>query len=377
MKTNDGIGGSIHVKNGKYFISLNGKKYYTKISVSKIGFKIASEYKKKLFLQSLGIINDEKKEETKYYIKDVFQKYIDEIKINRLNPTIELKIYSFQSIVNENYELNHKNIENSIVNFLKNKMDVRNTTKNTYMRNFQIFLNYLYRNEYLKPSINYKQKYLLKEKKKENTYFELSELNIMLNYLRNNIQNNTLNCNNSNILTSNNDKLPKNVNDCVNSSNIEINTNLQFANLLEFMYFTGARITETLNIKVSDIEKDKIKMYNKINKEIEYIYLNERIIKLIKEMIKGKSKEDKLFTWKPSSSHFLLKKLKQVMRACKIEINGRNIHSLRKSYLKYLLSKNIPVEIAQRFMRHSNIKTTLKNYYSIREIELKEYAKNL
>jgi hypothetical protein len=37
-----------------------------------LNFKIASEYKKKLFLQSIGLQNDDKQIETKIYIKDIF-----------------------------------------------------------------------------------------------------------------------------------------------------------------------------------------------------------------------------------------------------------------------------------------------------------------
>lgn len=345
MKTNDGIPGSILIKNNKYFIVLKGKKYYTNIEATKIGLKIAIEYKKKLYLESIGLVKQEIK---KYYIKDLFNEYIKQNEINRDKKTIYLKVLSFNKIVKKNYEVNHKNIENSIIEyFQRENKNLKNSSINTYLSKFQYFLNWLYENNYLEPKINYNKKYFKKEIPKENTFFTLHELNKMLLFLRN---------------------------ETIASDNNHQESNKHFADLIEFMFYTGARINETLQIKVSDVQNDRIKMYNKVNKQLEYIYLNE-ITKNIVQRLNKKTENDNLFKWKSSS--YLLKKLKATMKQCNIEIKGRNLHSLRKSYLRYLLKKDVPVEVAKILMRHKNIKTTIKHYYSITEKEILEYVKNL
>lgn len=346
MKTNDGIPGSIFIKNNKYFIVLKGKKYYTNIEATKIGLKIAIEYKKKLYLESIGLVKQDKKT---YYIKDLFKEYIKQNEINRDKKTIYLKVLSFNKIVKKNYEVNHKNIENSIIEYFQSEnKNLKNSSINTYLSKFQYFLNWLYENNYLEPKINYKKKYFKKEIPKENTFFTLHELNKMLMLLRN---------------------------ETISKDN-NIESNRHFADLIEFMFYTGARINETLQIKVSDVQTDRIKMYNKVNKQLEYIYLNEITKNLVNRLIKNTTnKDDRLFRWKSSS--YLLKKLKATMKQCNIEIKGRNLHSLRKSYLRYLLKKDVPIEVAKIFMRHKNIKTTIKHYYSITEKEILEYVKNL
>ncbi len=347
MKTNDGIPGSIFIKNNKYFVVLKGKKYYTNIEVTKIGLKIVIDYKKKLYLESLGLIKQDKKI---YYIKDLFNEYIKQNQINRDKKTIYLKILSFNKIVKKNYEVNHKNIENSIIDFFNSvNKNLKNSSINTYLSKFQYFLNWLYENNYLEQKINYKKKYYKKETPKENTFFTLQELNKMLIYLRN---------------------------DTTTFNKNQKESNKHFADLIEFMFYTGARINETLQIRITDVNNDRIKMYNKVNKQLEYIYLNAITKNIVQRLIKNTTNSDEnLFKWKSSS--YLLKKLKATMKQCKIEIKGRNLHSLRKSYLRYLLKKDVPVEVAKIFMRHKNIKTTIKHYYSITEKEILEYVNKL
>jgi integrase len=109
---------------------------------------------------------------------------------------------------------------------------------NTYLRHLQVFVNSLAENKHIEEQKNFKKKYYQKYTEEQKDYYTHVELDLIVNFIENSIYKN------KKIL----------------------------ALFFKFLFFSGARITEALNIKKTDILEDKIKMSNKITKKIEYIY---------------------------------------------------------------------------------------------------------
>lgn len=115
-------------------------------------------------------------------------------------------------------------------------------------------------------------------------------------------------------------------------------------------------------------------LHNKISKEVEYIYISQKLQSVINQIL-TLNNSNKLFRFNNNTS--ILQRLDRMLIKLGINKDGRNIHSIRKSYLKYLYDNNIPLQIAQRLMRHKDIKVTIKNYTEIGDDDIIKHIANL
>ena len=336
MKTNDGIPGFIFVKNEKYVISIKGKRYYTGLHVSKVNLKRATEIKRKLFFGELNFAEEEKKKNNDIYT--LFNEFIGQIEVNRTDKTIQNHKLAFKKIITINYNVSLQNIEKSIIDFIKSNKNLKPVSVNTYLRHLQVFVNWLAENKHIEEQKNFKKKYYQKYIEEQKDYYTLEELDLIVNFIQNN------NYQNKRIL----------------------------ALIFKFLFYSGARITEALNIKKSDILEDKIKMSNKITKKIEYVYFNPKLFEVVEEL-KRLVNTNNLLYYKNTS--YLKKVLYAALNELKIQKKG--FHGFRRSYLAYLFYNNVPVQIASKLMRHSNVNITMQKYSNIKEDELVKWSSNL
>lgn len=381
MKTRDGIPGAIFEQNGKIVIFINKKRHYTGLNASiRANWKLSEELKKKIYL---GKYTEEKKH--KYTIREAFEKYINELSINHSIATVQIRTISFNRIISDNLPLNQEEIEKRIILFLKSNKNLSDASKNTYLQHFQAFLYWCVENELLERIKNFRKKYEIKVFGKENLVFTPEEFTKMLQILPKSYSDN-----NHNLIKISDDlsKCGQNA-DGFDKNLIQINNNAElnrqqslksfrwyeFRLLLIFLYYSGSRIAEALRINFNDIKVDRIVMHNKEKRSLEYIYLNEPLKNAIEEL--REINHDKLFSWTDKSKSFMLKKLNELLRACKIDKAGRNIHTFRKSFLYALKKQNVPIDLASKLMRHHKIETTIKHYAKFDTEELKRASQKL
>lgn len=141
--------------------------------------------------------------------------------------------------------------------------------------------------------------------------------------------------------------------------------NIREKALIEFLYSTGARVTETCNIKISEVDFDKgeVLLYGKGNKH-RISYLSAKAILYLVEYLKSRDDQSEYLFVSERRPHNSLKKeaIERVIRNLGKRSNiGRDLypHLFRHTVATDMLRKNAPITDVQKMLGHVNINTTM------------------
>lgn len=146
--------------------------------------------------------------------------------------------------------------------------------------------------------------------------------------------------------------------------------------IVEFLYSTGARVTELCVTKKSDIDFDKgeVVLFGKGSKHRKS-YLNATCILYLTEYLKTRNDQSEYLFVSERKPHGQLKK-EAVERSVRIigKRSGINRdlfpHLFRNTISSVLVSKSVPITQVQRLLGHENINTTMQ-YVKILDDDVK------
>lgn len=325
------IPGSIFVRKGttKITIKYNGKQYATGLNDTSHGRAVAIDMLKKMHYD---FINFEQKSIIKSKsIYDAFELFIaDHCKGLSVN-TIRLHRIAFKAISPTDYSISEQRVNNDVLNFTAKYADLVNQyTISTYLRYYNVFINYCIKIELLgrtpdrlpaERKISRK-----KEVKRDVVVFEEEEFQKLIDYF--------------------------------------VKKNKEYALLLLFLWNTGGRIAETLNLTWShiDMKNRRIRYTNKVNVgEEDYIPLSSTIEEILAEL-RIHNRGEKVFSWQPSTQSRLSRQLNTAMQQCGIDKQDRGFHAIRRTFATNLFEGNVSLADVKDLMRHRDIKTTLEHY---------------
>lgn len=142
--------------------------------------------------------------------------------------------------------------------------------------------------------------------------------------------------------------------------------------IISFLYSTGVRVSELVNIKTNDLDLENSKgmVRGKGNKQRQ-IFFSEKLCKKIKKYIDKNPKNQYLFSReKPLSPRNIQKIIKKT--ALKAEINKKvTPHTLRHSFATHHLEAGTDIRKIQVLLGHSRIDTTqIYTKVSSKELEI-------
>jgi integrase len=274
----------------------------------------------------------------KPYLSEAILNFIDHLKqTGKQIKTIKTYASSIKMAFLNDYPIDSKvvisgkkiyKVEHNISRFVYENTEYRSTSINIHLRSLSAFLSYCALEEYLPPIS------LAKYKKRE-------QEKVVESYT--------------------DDEIIKIVEYFASEPIIQ--------NIVLFCYFTGSRISETLQLRWSQINlKTKtIALPNKVRKDkINYIPISEKVYYILEQMRDDTEQrhlyKTKVFPYSDSATSFLAKKMKKCQMELGIYKQGRGFHSLRKKFATDLFDSNVSIDIIQKLMRHSNINITLKHY---------------
>jgi site-specific recombinase XerD len=143
---------------------------------------------------------------------------------------------------------------------------------------------------------------------------------------------------------------------------IESSYNLKHRTIISIIYGTGIRLSETVNIKLKDIDftRKLIHIHAGKGKKDRIVPLPELLIELLKIYLKQYKPVDYLFEgWnnRQYSTRSVQAVLKKALKHAGIKKNA-SVHSLRHSFATHALEDGFDIRLIQEILGHSNIKTT-------------------
>ncbi len=143
----------------------------------------------------------------------------------------------------------------------------------------------------------------------------------------------------------------------------EVTKNPKHKLLLQLCYGMGLRVSELVNLKISDIDSQRMQVL--VNqgkgKKDRYVVLPESILVQMRDYFKEFKPKEYFFEGQKGDQYAARsaqKVFKEAMR--KAGINKKiGIHSLRHSYATHLIEQGTDIRFVQELLGHNNIKTTM------------------
>lgn len=317
-----------HPNYNRLIIKFRGKQYSTGLKPDKQGYALAKAMLEKKFLDYHNLKPDIKT----VTFKEAWDSYLNTL-INKSERTIYAYRHAFEKIVeNENEFLTNDNIERYILLFLKNNNSITNTSINTFLGKFQIFLNYCAEKKWVEL-INFNKKYSLSIVETSADSFSNFESCRIIKYF--------------------------------------LKKNIEIAYLIIFMLETGARVVDSLTLEWSqiDFQNENITFKNKNTKQHEIRMASRLTFKILNKL--NKINKDKVFSWKYSYSSKLSKILNRALTELGIKKNRRSFQEFRVSFRMRLEERGVPEHYIEYLLRHSSGKLLYKNYTDRKRTEAK------
>ena len=151
-------------------------------------------------------------------------------------------------------------------------------------------------------------------------------------------------------------------------------TNAKHAVMLKLCYGMGLRVSELVNLRVSDIDSGNMQVLiqQAKGKKDRYVNLPESILEELRSYYKEYRPEKFLFEGQ-GGGQYSVRSVQHVFKDAmnKAKINKDvGIHGLRHSFATHLLENGTDISFIQTLLGHSDIKTTMK-YIKVAEKSLK------
>ena len=157
-------------------------------------------------------------------------------------------------------------------------------------------------------------------------------------------------------------KLPDVLSKSEVQSILENITNLKHKAIVSLIYSCGLRVSECLNLKVNDIDSDRmlIKIVQSKGAKDRYIPASGKLLKLLREYWTAYKPLEFLFSGQKSPKYSAKSIQTIVKRAAKNARIKKKVtpHTLRHSFATHLLEQGADIRIIQEILGHKDIRTT-------------------
>jgi integrase/recombinase XerD len=158
--------------------------------------------------------------------------------------------------------------------------------------------------------------------------------------------------------------LPKVINATDIKKLFAVTTNLKHQVMLKFCYGMGLRVSEIVNLKITDIDSKNMQVFieRAKGKKDRYVNLPETILAQLREYYQAYKPKKYLFEGQ-YGDQYSIRSAQQVFKNSlkRAKINKDiGIHGLRHSFATHLLENGTDIKFIQELLGHNDIKTTLR-----------------
>jgi len=151
------------------------------------------------------------------------------------------------------------------------------------------------------------------------------------------------------------------------------NTNIKHRCMLMLAYSSGIRVSEIVNLKISDIDSKRMTIFisRAKGKKDRIVALSQKLLTELRKYYKEYKPREFLFEGQ-GNKQYAIRSVQEVFSKAKINAGVKSkggIHTLRHSYATHLLEAGTDIRYIQELLGHNSINTTLKyTHVSIRTI---------
>lgn len=158
--------------------------------------------------------------------------------------------------------------------------------------------------------------------------------------------------------------LPKAVSTQTIKKILKLTTNLKHRVMLKLCYGMGLRVSEVVNLRISDIDSERMQVLIQRGKgkKDRYVVLPESVLSDLRKYYAQSKPKDFLFEGQ-HGGQYSVRSVQQVFHAAlkKAGINNKvGIHSLRHSYATHLIEHGTDIRFVQDLLGHQSVKTTMR-----------------
>jgi len=138
--------------------------------------------------------------------------------------------------------------------------------------------------------------------------------------------------------------------------------NLKHKAILSLIYSAGLRLSEVIEIKLTDIDSKRmlIKIVQGKGEKDRYVMLSDKLLVLLREYYREYKPKEYLFEGQKGgkySSRSVQAIFKEALRKSNIKKKA-SVHTLRHSFATHLLESGVDIRIIQQLLGHNSLKTT-------------------
>ena len=170
-------------------------------------------------------------------------------------------------------------------------------------------------------------------------------------------------------------QLPKVINALDIKKMFIVTENLKHNIILKLCYGMGLRVSEIINLKITDIDSKNMQVHiqRAKGKKDRYVNLPESVLEQLRQYYKEYKPKEYLFEGQHGGQYSIRSAqlvFKDALHKARINKNV-GIHSLRHSFATHLLEAGTDISAIQKLLGHNDIKTTL-TYAQVSKKDLKK-----
>lgn len=237
-----------------------------------------------------------------------------------------------------------------------------NQTISSYMSALKLFLQYITKNKLTQVSddtINNYLQYCREERKYSNSAIRISIAAIRYFYLHI-LKENVPDALKVKIRKTN--KLPLVLSKQEIIRLLNVTKNIKHKSILMMIYSAGLRLGELLNLKLSDIDSNRMKIHIRQakGKKDRYVFLSQKLLDLLKLYFEEYKPKDYLFEGQ-KGNQYSPKSVQSVFKNALKNAGIRKpatVHTLRHSFATHLLEDGTDIRYIQQLLGHKKLETT-------------------
>jgi integrase/recombinase XerD len=168
-------------------------------------------------------------------------------------------------------------------------------------------------------------------------------------------------------------QLPKILNETELKRLFNAASNLKHKAILFLAYSAGLRVSEVINLRLQDIDREREQLFVHCSKgkKDRYVRLSPLVLDILEQYYKLSNPKPKNYVFESygSGKQYTIRSAQQIFADCRQKagiIKSLSFHSMRHSFATHMLEKGIDVIFIKELLGHFDIKTT-ERYLHIRK----------